>query len=143
MCGHGEGAFIFLPARVTLDNDVCLRVGSRGLGLRRQESSVPPPPPKIEVAVPLKQTVTRYLFATGNTAAINSTTLVARVQGFIEEIKYNDGDTVKAGTVLFVIEPKPYELALEQAEAGQSSATASTKQLEADYERKPTSPRRT
>jgi RND family efflux transporter MFP subunit len=96
---------------------------------------VPPPPPKVEVALPLKQTVTRYLLATGNTSAINSTTLVARVQGFVQEIKYNDGDTVKAGQVLFVIEPKPYQLALEQAEAGQSSAAASSKQLKADYDR--------
>lgn len=96
---------------------------------------VPPPPAKVEVAHPLKQDVTRYLEATGNTAAVNSTTLVARVQGFITDIKYKDGDTVKAGTTLFVIEQKPYELALEQAEAGQSSAAASTKQLQADYGR--------
>ena len=96
---------------------------------------VPPPPTKVELALPLKQSVTRYLLATGTTAAVNSTTLVARVQGFIQEIRYKDGDAVKAGTVLFVIEPKPYQLALEQAEAGQSSAEASQKQLQADYER--------
>ncbi|AGK58390.1 RND family efflux transporter MFP subunit [Hyphomicrobium denitrificans 1NES1] len=96
---------------------------------------VPPPPPKIEVAQPLKQTVTRYLDATGNTAAVNSTTLVARVQGFIQAIKYNDGDLVKAGDVLFIIEQKPYQLSLEQAEAGQSSAVADTKKAEADYKR--------
>ena len=96
---------------------------------------VPPPPPKIEVAQPLKKTVTRYLEVTGNTAAVNTTTLVARVQGFIQAIKYNDGDPVKAGDVLFVIEQKPYQLSLEQAEAGQSSAQADTKKAEADYKR--------
>src|SRR5690606_38336645 len=96
---------------------------------------VPPPPPKVELALPVKETVTRYLEATGSTAAVNSTTLVARVQGFLQEIKYKDGDAVKAGQVLFVIEPEPYQLALEQAEAGQSSAPASTKQTEADYKR--------
>lgn len=96
---------------------------------------VPPPPPKIEVAQPLKKTVTRYLEATGNTAAVNTTTLVARVQGFIQAIKYNDGDLVKAGDVLFVIEQKPYQLSLEQAEAGQASAQADTKKAEADYAR--------
>ena len=104
-------------------------------GCGQQNTFVPPPPPKVEVAVPLKKTVTRYLEATGNTAAVNSTTLVARVQGFIEAIKYKDGDLVKAGTVLFVIEPKPYQLAVEQAEAGMSSSAASTKQAEADYDR--------
>lgn len=101
----------------------------------QQNAFVPPPPPKIEVALPLKQTVTRYLEATGNTAAVNTTTLVARVQGFIQAIKYNDGDFVKAGDVLFVIEQRPYQLSLEQAEAGQSSAVADTKKAEADYKR--------
>jgi RND family efflux transporter MFP subunit len=96
---------------------------------------VPPPPPKVELAVPLKQTVTRYLTATGNAAAVNTTTLVARVQGFIQSINYNDGDAVKAGTTLFVIEQKPYQLSLEQAQAGEASAVASTKQTQADYKR--------
>jgi RND family efflux transporter MFP subunit len=104
-------------------------------GCGEKNAFIPPPPPKVELALPLKETVTRYLDATGSTAAVNSTTLVARVQGFVQEIKYKDGDAVKAGQVLFVIEPKPYQLALEQAEAGQSSAAASTKQTEADYQR--------
>jgi RND family efflux transporter MFP subunit len=96
---------------------------------------VPPPPPKVDVAVPVKQTVTRYLEATGSTAAVNTTTLVARVQGFIQAIKYKDGDAVKAGTVLFVIEQKPYQLALEQSQAGEASAAADTKKTDADYKR--------
>ena len=96
---------------------------------------VPPPPPKIDVALPLKESVTRYLTTTGSTAAVNSTTLVARVQGFIEAIKYQDGDFVKTGQVLFVIEQQPYQLALQQAEAGLASATASTTQATADYNR--------
>lgn len=96
---------------------------------------VPPPPPKIDVASPLKQTVEQYLFSTGSTASVNSTALVARVPGFIQSINYKDGDAVKAGTVLFVIEQRPYQLALEQAQAGEASAEASTKQAEADYAR--------
>jgi RND family efflux transporter MFP subunit len=94
-----------------------------------------PPPPKVGVATPLKQSVTRYLNATGTTAAVNSATLVARVQGFLEKIDYQDGDGVKAGTTLFVIEPLPYQLALQQAQAAQDSAEASLKQSQADYQR--------
>jgi RND family efflux transporter MFP subunit len=101
----------------------------------KQNDYVPPPPPKVEVALPLKQTVTPYLNATGNTAAVNSTTLIARVSGFIQEIDYKDGDSVKAGTRLFLIEPQPYELALEQAQAGQTSADAAAKQSGADLKR--------
>jgi RND family efflux transporter MFP subunit len=96
---------------------------------------VPPPPPKVELALPVKQTVEQYLMSTGSTASVNSTALVARVPGFIQAINYKDGDAVKAGSTLFVIEQRPYQLALEQAQAGQASAVASTKQADADYER--------
>src|SRR5262245_24773077 len=66
---------------------------------------VPPPPPKVTVANPVQQEITRYLEASGNTSAVNSTNLVARVQGYVQEIRYVDGATVKQGTLLFVIEP--------------------------------------
>src|SRR5712691_8574557 len=61
---------------------------------------VAPPPPRVTVAVPSQQPVTRYLEATGNTAAVNSADLVARVSGFIQEIRYKDGEAVKQGTTL-------------------------------------------
>jgi RND family efflux transporter MFP subunit len=96
---------------------------------------VAPPPPKVMVAVPLQQPVMRYLEATGNAAAINTTNLVARVQGFLQEIKYKAGEEVKQGQTLFVIEPEPYKLKLEQAQAAEAGAQATLKQAEADYER--------
>jgi multidrug efflux pump subunit AcrA (membrane-fusion protein) len=71
---------------------------------------VAPPPPQVTVALPVSETVTRYLEATGNTAAVNSANLVARVQGFIQKIHYQDGDVVKQGTTLFTIEPETYKL---------------------------------
>ena len=72
--------------------------------------------------MPVQQPVTRYLEATGNTAAVNTTNLVARVQGFLQEINYKDGDPVKKGATLFVIEPEPYKLKLEQAQAAEAGA---------------------
>ena len=79
--------------------------------------------------------VTRYLEATGNTAAVNTTNLVARVQGFLQAIDYKDGDLVKQGATLFIIEPEPYKLKLEQAQAAEAGAQAALKQAEAEYER--------
>src|SRR5262245_37443895 len=96
---------------------------------------VAPPPPKVTVAAPANQPVTRYFEATGNTVAVNQTDLVARVAGFIQEIKYRDGDRVTKGTLLFVIEPEPYRIKLEQAKAAQTGADANLKQLEAAYQR--------
>jgi RND family efflux transporter MFP subunit len=100
-----------------------------------QNSFVPPPPPKIEVALPVQRNVTRFLEATGNTAPIKSVDLVARVQGFLQSINYQDGTFVKQGTTLFSIEPETYKLKLEQAQAAETGAQASVKQAEADFKR--------
>ena len=100
-----------------------------------QNSFVPPPPPKVEVALPVQRTITRYLEATGNTAPIKNVDLVARVQGFLQSINYQDGTFVKGGATLFTIEPDTYKLKLEQAQAAEAGAQASVKSAEADYKR--------
>jgi RND family efflux transporter MFP subunit len=94
-----------------------------------------PPPPKVTVAAPVAQDVTRYFEATGNTAAVNSVALVARVQGFVQAISYNDGDFVKKGTSLFTIEPQPYKLKVDAAKAAVTSAQATLTQAQADFQR--------
>jgi RND family efflux transporter MFP subunit len=60
---------------------------------------------------------------------------VARVSGFIQEISYSDGALVKKGTLLFTIEPEPYDVKLQQAKAAESSAQASAKQAQTEFER--------
>jgi RND family efflux transporter MFP subunit len=100
-----------------------------------QNTFVPPPPPKVEVAAPVQKNITRFIDATGNTAAVKSVDLVARVQGFLQSINYKDGTPVKEGTTLFTIEPDTYKLKLEQAQAAEAGAQASVKQAEADYKR--------
>ena len=96
---------------------------------------VPPPPPKVTVAPPVVRAVTQYLRSTGNTAAVNSADLVARVPGFVQEIKYQDGDTVKKGDVLFIIEQGSYQLKVQQAKASEASARANLTKTEQDYKR--------
>src|SRR6266536_2163794 len=106
-----------------------------GLSACEQNTFVPPPPPKVEVAVPVQRTITRFLEATGNAAPIKNVDLVARVQGVLQSIDYQDGSFVKEGTTLFTIEPETYKLKLEQAQAAEAGAQASVKQTEADYKR--------
>ena len=96
---------------------------------------VAPPPPKVSVELPEQRQITPYFETTGSTAAINQTNLVARVAGYVEDIKYQDGALVTKGTTLFVIEPEPYRVRLEQAKAAKAGAEASLKQLEADFQR--------
>lgn len=100
-----------------------------------QNTFVQPPPPKVEVAVPVQRGITRFLEATGNTAPIKNVDLVARVQGVLQSINYQDGSFVKQGTTLFTIEPETYQLKLEQAQAAEAGAQASAKQAEADFKR--------
>jgi RND family efflux transporter MFP subunit len=100
-----------------------------------QNTFVPPPPPKVEVAVPAQKNITRFIDATGNTSAVKSVDLVARVQGFLQSINYKDGSFVKEGTTLFTIEPDTYKLKLEQAQAAEVGAQATLKQAEADFKR--------
>lgn len=96
---------------------------------------VAPPPPQVTVALPVQQQVTRYLEATGNAAAVNTVNLVARVQGVVREINYKDGDEVKKGAVLFVIEPDTYQLRYDQAKAAETAGEAALEQTEAEYQR--------
>src|SRR5882672_7520379 len=100
-----------------------------------QNTFVPPPPAKVDVAVLVQRSFTRYLEATGNTAAIKNVDLVARVQGFLQSINYTDGAFVKEGTSLFTIEPDTYKLKLEQAQAAETGAQATVRQAEADFKR--------
>jgi RND family efflux transporter MFP subunit len=96
---------------------------------------VAPPLPKVAVAKPAKQPITRYLEATGNTAAVNSADLVARINGFIETINYEDGAPVKKGDLLFTIELEPYKVKLDQAKASEESAQSTFNQQQAAFDR--------
>jgi len=96
---------------------------------------VEPPAPKVTVTAPVQQAVTRYLEATGNTAAVNSTDLVARVAGFVQQINHDDGAQVAMGTLLYTIEPESYRVKLEQAKAAEAGAEASLKQAETAFQR--------
>ncbi|MFL6837874.1 MAG: efflux RND transporter periplasmic adaptor subunit [Bradyrhizobium sp.] len=106
-----------------------------GLSACEENTFVPPPPPKVDVAQPLQRPITRFLEATGNTAPIKNVDLVARVQGFLQSINYQDGTFVKEGTTLFTIEPETYKLKLEQAQAAEAGAQATVKQADADFKR--------
>jgi membrane fusion protein, multidrug efflux system len=84
-----------------------------------------PPPPAVTVARPTAQSVTTYLEFTGNTAASDSVTLVARVEGFLSKISFTDGARVKQGALLFTIQPDQYVAQLQQAEAQVAAQKAS------------------
>jgi RND family efflux transporter MFP subunit len=107
-------------------------------GCKKSNEYVAPPPPKVSVAVPLAQDVTRYLETTGNIAAINTVPLVARVSGFLYSQNYVDGTEMKKGDTLFTIEPPPYYAQLQQAQAQQAAQQAALIQAQQQYARQST-----
>jgi len=76
-----------------------------------------PPPPAVAVVQPIQRTVTDYLELTGNTQAIRTVQLVARVSGYLEKLLFQDGQIVKEGQLLFLIQQNTYQDALRQSEA--------------------------
>jgi len=77
----------------------------------------PPPPPTVTVAQPLRRPVTDYLEVTGNTQAFRTVQLRARVAGYLEKVLFQDGQLVKEGQLLFLIQQNTYQENLRQAEA--------------------------
>src|SRR5260221_9297056 len=109
------------PARAghRLSRIACVGILTLLTACGKENRFIAPPPPKVTVELPVQQMVTPYLEATGNTAAVNTVELMARLQGYVQEIKYRDGAAVKKGTPLVVIQPQPYKVHLEQAQTAE------------------------
>lgn len=86
-------------------------------GCRQQQKAAAPPPPQVSVAQPAARELTEYLELTGNTQAIYTVQLVARVAGYLDKVLFKDGQMVKKGQLLFQIQRNTYTDALRQAEA--------------------------
>jgi RND family efflux transporter MFP subunit len=84
----------------------------------------PPPPPEVTVAKPVDREVTTYLDVTGQTRAIEAVEIRARVKGVLQSMHFTPGSEIKAGDLLFVIEPELYQARVDQAQADLESAQA-------------------
>jgi len=86
-------------------------------GCHKSADTPKPPPPPVTVAHPREQPVTAYLDLSGTVAASRSVDLVARVPGYLQSVNFADGSYVKAGQLLFVIQPDTYEQQLKLNQA--------------------------
>jgi RND family efflux transporter MFP subunit len=94
-----------------------------------------PPPPPVTVARPLQKTITEWDEYTGRFTALESVEVRARVSGYIDAVKFNEGQMVKQGDLLFVIDQRPYRLAVEQAKADVERAKAKLEIASLDVQR--------
>jgi len=83
-----------------------------------------PPPPEVSVAQVLNKDVSRWDEFTGRVTAIETVELRPRVSGYVQQVAYQEGQEVKKGDLLFVVDPRPYKARLAQAEADLERARA-------------------
>ncbi|CEG56169.1 efflux RND transporter periplasmic adaptor subunit [Legionella fallonii] len=93
------------------------------------------PIPAVTVQKPVMAEMVEYVTQTGTTVAFNSVNLVARVEGYLEQIEFTDGTYVKKGKELFVIQPKPYLEKLKAAQAAVAAHKAASAYDKSEYAR--------
>lgn len=93
------------------------------------------PPIDLPVATPLEVSVVDDEEYTGTVMAIERVNIMARADGYLSEIRFKPGEFVHKGDVLFVIDPRPYKTALENAKAQLVQADARVSRLTKDHAR--------
>ena len=89
----------------------------------------------VTVAPVQKQDLPIYLSGLGSVAAYYTVSLKSRVDGQLVEVKFKEGEFAKQGALLAVIDPRPYQVALEQAQAQLFKDQASLRDAQLNYER--------
>jgi RND family efflux transporter MFP subunit len=95
----------------------------------------PPSPPAVTVAQPLVKEITSWDEYTGRLAAVDAVEVRARVSGYLQSVHFEDGAIVERGDLLFVIDPRPYQAALNQAQARAKQAETQLKLAQDERER--------
>ena len=100
-----------------------------------QKAPSPGGPPEVTVAAPLQKTITEWDEFTGRFEAVETVDLRARVSGYLDSIHFRDGQVVEKGAKLFVIDPRRFEIAVQQAKASVDQAKAQLTLARSDLER--------
>lgn len=82
------------------------------------------PPPPVTVATPIVKDIIEWDDFSGRFEAVDKVDIRARVGGYLESTNFKEGDFVKKGDLLFTIDQRPYQAALQQAEAAVANAQA-------------------
>jgi len=112
---------------------VCLTVMCAWCESARAQGT--PPPPPVIVATPLPKHIIQWDEYTGRFEAVQRVEVRPRVTGFIAQIHFTDGATVKQGDPLFTIDKRPYDIALQSARADVIRTQAEVVRSSADYAR--------
>jgi membrane fusion protein, multidrug efflux system len=104
-------------------------------GESQQPTRAAPPPPTVTVSKPVTRTVVDHDEYVGRFIAVDSVEIRARVWGYLESVHFTDGQLVKKGDLLFTMDRRPYQVALDQARANLAQARANLAFTESDLAR--------
>jgi membrane fusion protein, multidrug efflux system len=104
------------PALLALTASILIAISAAGCG---SQAATPAGPPAAEVSVApvVERSVRQWDDFTGRISAVETVDLRPRVSGYIERVVYQEGQEVKKGDLLFVIDQRPYQAELAQAQA--------------------------
>lgn len=88
------------------------------------QTAAAPPPPAVTVAAPLQRPVTEWQEYTARLEPSARIELRPRITGSVDAVNFRDGQLVKAGDLLFTIDKRPFQIAVETAKATVASAKA-------------------
>jgi RND family efflux transporter MFP subunit len=95
----------------------------------------PPPTPSVTVATPRVKKVVDWDDFVGQFVAVDAVDVRPRVSGYLQSVNFKDGDIVRKDALLFVIDPRPYQAALDQARGQVAHAEAAAAHARAELER--------
>ena len=102
---------------------------------KNAKASSPPPAIPVGVAIVKQGDFNVYLNGLGSVQAFNTVSLKTRIDGQIMQVNFREGQDVKKGETLLVIDPRPYEVALAQAQANLQKDEAQLTNAKAQYDR--------
>lgn len=102
---------------------------------QNQQQQAAPPPPTVTVAKPVQRGVIDMDEYVGRFVAVDSVEIRARVSGYLEQVHFRDGQIVKAGDLLFTVDKRPFQNAVDQSRANLAQARANLAFAEADLAR--------
>ncbi|WP_114185161.1 efflux RND transporter periplasmic adaptor subunit [Microvirga aerophila] len=95
----------------------------------------PAPPPPVTVAKPVVKDIIEQTDFIGRFEAVDQVDIRARVSGYLDKVHFKDGSLVRAGNLLFTIDPRPYRNSLEQAKAAVTSSQVRLEFAQSDLAR--------
>lgn len=127
--------FIFGSLAVLTAGLLAVLSGCGGATTKSAQAGVGPQAIPVTVAAAEQRDFPVYLSGLGSVQASNTVSLKSRVDGQIVQIAFKEGQYVKQGDLLIVIDPRPYQVALEQAQAALARDQAQLKNAQLDYSR--------